>query len=148
MAQHNSSIVGIGLTEINLLIHLFDNNDTDDNKKAPIFKHFAYHCKNKCSTMLAHKTGFPSKNVQSINAKFDDFQSFVSKVNTYHRISAICLQECWLGKKDTDSINLFNLSDYAMVHQTKQYCGHGGLIIYIDNQFKYKLVDTIHQECM
>ena len=33
-----------------------------------------------------------------------------------------------------------------MVHQTKRCCGHGGLIIYIHNQFKYKLVDTIHQE--
>ena len=33
-----------------------------------------------------------------------------------------------------------------MVHQTKQCCGHGGLIIYIHNQFKYTLVDTIHQE--
>ena len=33
-----------------------------------------------------------------------------------------------------------------MVHQTKQCCGHGGLMIYIHNQFKHKLVDTIRQE--
>ena len=85
-------------------------------------------------------------NIQRITGKFDDFQSFVTRVNTSHPISAICLQECWLDEKDTDSTKLFNLSDYTMVHQTKQCCGYGGLIIYIHNQFKYKLVDTIHQE--
>ena len=148
MAQHNSFIDGIGLTETNSLIHLLDNNDTDDNNEAPIIKHSAYYGENEFSTMLAYKAGLSilSGNIQSINAKFDDFESFVSRVNTSHPISAICLQECWLDEKDTDSINLFNLSDYTMVHQTKRCCGHGGLIIYIHNQFKYKLVDTIHQE--
>ena len=148
MAQHNSFIDGIGLTETNSLIHLLDNNDTDDNNEAPIIKHSAYYGENEFSTMLAYKAclSILSGNIQCINAKFDDFQSFVSRVNTSHPISAICLQECWLDEKDTDSINLFNLSDYTMVHQTKRCCGHGGLIIYIHNQFKYKLVDTIHQE--
>ena len=148
MAQHNSFIDGIGLTETNSLIHLLNNNDTDDNNEAPIIKHSAYYGENEFSTMLANKAGLSilSGNIQSINAKFDEFQSFVLRVNTSHPISAICLQECWLDEKDTDSINLFNLSGYTMVHQTKRCCGHGGLIIYIHNQFKYKLVDTIKQE--
>ena len=148
MAQQNSFIDGIGLTETNSLIHLLDNNDTDDNNEVPIIKHSAYYGENEFSTMLAYKAGLSilSGNIQSINAKFDDFQSFVTRVNTSHPISAICLQECWLDEKDTDSINLFNLSDYTMVHQTKQCCGHGGLMIYIHNQFKHKLVDTIRQE--
>ena len=148
MAQHNSFIDGIGLTETNSLIHLLDNNDTDDNNEAPIIKHSAYYGENEFSTMLANKAGLSilSGNIQSIHAKFDEFHSFVLRVNTSHPISAICLQECWLDEKDTDSINLFNLSGYTMVHQTKRCCGHGGLIIYIHNQFKYKLVDTIKQE--
>ena len=50
-----------------------------------------------------------SENTQSINAKFDEFQFFVMKVKTSHPISVICLQECWLDEKDTDSMNLFNL---------------------------------------
>ena len=139
MAQHNSFIDGIGLTETNSLIQLLDNND---------IKHSAYYGENEFSTMLAYKAGLSilCGNIQSINVKFDDFQSFVSRVNTSHPISAICLQECWLDEKDTDSMNLLNLSDYTMVHQTKRCCGHGGLIIYIHNQFKYRLVDTIHQE--
>ena len=117
MAQHNSFIDGIGLTETNSLIHLLDNNDTDDNNEAPIIKHSAYYGENEFSTMLAYKAGLSilSGNIQSINAKFDDFESFVSRVNTSHPISAICLQECWLDEKDTDSINLFNLSDYRPI---------------------------------
>ena len=74
-----------------------------------------------------------------------NFNLLLQEVNTSHPISAICLQECWLDEKDTESIGLFNLSDYTMVHQTKRCCGHGGLITYIHNKFKYTLVDTIKQ---
>ena len=54
--------------------------------------------------MLASKAGLSilSGNIQSINAKFDEFQIFVTRVNTSHPISAICLQECWLDEKDTE----------------------------------------------
>ena len=113
MAQHNNS-----------LIHLLDNNDTDDNNDAPSIKQSAYYGEDEFSTMLVYKAGLSilSRNIQSSNAKFDDFQSSLP-------IFAIYLQECWLDEKDTDSVNLFNLSDYTMVHQTKRCCGHGGLII-------------------
>ena len=75
MAQHNSFIDGIGLTETNSLIHLLDNNDTDDNNEAPIIKHSAYYGENEFSTMLANKAGLSILNghIQSINAKFDEF---------------------------------------------------------------------------
>ena len=50
-----------------------------------------YYGENEFSTMLAYKAGLSilNGNIQSINAKFDDFQSFVSRVNTSHPISAI-----------------------------------------------------------
>ena len=129
------------------MIHLLDSNDNDDNDEAPIIKHSAYYVENELSTIFASKAGLSilSGNIQSINAKFDEFQSFVTRVNTSHPISAICLQECWLDEKDTESIGLSNLSDYTMVHQTKQCCGHRGLIICIHNKFKYTLIDTINQ---
>ena len=131
MAQHNDFIDGIGLTETNSLIHPLDSNDNDDNDEAPSIKHSAYYGENEFSTMLASKAGLSilSGNIQSINTKFDEFQSVVTRVNTSHPISAICLQECWLDEKHTESIGLFNLGDYTMVHQTKRCCGHGGLIV-------------------
>ena len=57
MAQQNSFIDRIGLTETNSLIHLLDNNDTDDNNEVPIIKHSAYYDENEFSTMLAYKAG-------------------------------------------------------------------------------------------
>ena len=71
--------------------------------------------------MLATKAGLStlSGNIQSINAKFDEFQSFVTRVNTSHPIIYI--------------------SPYY-IHLTLL-----GLITYIHNKFKYTLVDTIKQ---
>ena len=139
MAQHSYFIDGIGLTETNSLIHLLDSNDNDYNDEASIIKHSAYHGENEFSTMLTSKAGLSilSGNIQSVNAKFDEFQSLVTTVNRCHPFNAICLQECWLDDKDTESMGLFNLSDYTMVYQIKRCCGHGGLIIYIHNKFPH-----------
>ena len=71
MAQHNSFIDGIGLTETNSLIHLLNNNDTDNNNEAPIIKHYAHYGENKFSTILS--LSILNGNIHRINAKFDDF---------------------------------------------------------------------------
>ena len=87
-----------------------------------------------------------SGNIQSSNAKFDEFSSFVDRVNTHNPISAILLQECWIDDSAIDSLAMFNLKDYNMVYQTSRCCRHGGLLIYIHKQFKYTLIDTINQD--
>ena len=55
-------------------------------------------------------------------------------MNITNSISVICLQECWL--KETDNISMFNLTDYNLVPLPRSCCGHGGLMIYVHNQFK------------
>ena len=35
-----------------------------------------------------------------------------------------------------DNISMFNLTDYNLVSLPRSCCGHGGLIIYVHNQFK------------
>ena len=87
--------------------------------------------------MLANKAGLTilSGNIQSIKAKFDELEAFINRVNTSNPISLICLQECWLDEKNIESIAMFNLKEYNMSYQTKQCCGHGGLIIYVHTQF-------------
>ena len=46
---------------------------------------------------LVEKTGLSilSVNIQSVNAKFDEFQYFINRMNVTNPLSAICLQECW-----------------------------------------------------
>ena len=87
-------------------------------------------------------------NIQSVNAKFDEFQSFVSRMNIINPIivcqvliSAICLQECWLG--DADNVTMFNLENYEMTFLPKSCCAHGGLIIYVHKQFECRLMTEV-----
>ena len=144
---HTNLINGINLTPTNSLVHLLDSNDTDDNNEVPIVKHSAYYGENDFSSMLANKAGLTilSGNIQSIKAKFDELEAFINRVNTSNPISLICLQECWLDEKNIESIAMFNLKDYNMSYQTKQCCGHGGLIIYVHTQFTCTPIDTISQ---
>ena len=85
-------------------------------------------------------------NIQSINAKFDEFSSFVDRVNTHNPISATLLQECWIDDNAIVSLALFNLKDYNMVFQSSRCCRHGDLLIYIHKRFKYTLIDSINQD--
>ena len=87
-----------------------------------------------------------SVNIQSMNAKFDEFESFIDKVNQTHHISTICLQECWLNNTTAAKMRMFNLKDYKLFYQIKRCCGHGGLMIYVHNQFNCNIIDTIKQQ--
>ena len=55
MAQRDSFINGIGLTEANSLIHLLNNDDTDDDNQLHLVKHSAYYGENEFSKLLSSK---------------------------------------------------------------------------------------------
>ena len=116
------------------LIHLLDNNDSDDNNEAYIIKHSSYHSESDFSKHISSKGGLSiiSISIQYVNAKFDEFQAFIDRINVKNLFNVICLQECWL--KDYDNVTMFNLAGYEMVYKTKSCCAHGGLIIYIHNE--------------
>ena len=90
MAQRNSFINGIGLTQANSLIHLLNNVDTDDDNELHLICS-AYYGEEEFSKLLSRKAGMSiiSGNIQNINAKFDEFSSFVDRVNTHNPIGAI-----------------------------------------------------------
>ena len=133
MAQRNSFINGNGLTEANSLIHLLNNDDTDDHNQLHLVKYSAYYGENEFSKLLSSKADMSilSGNIQIINATFDEFSSFVDRINTHNPISGILLQECWIDDSAIDSLAMFNLKDYNMVYQTSRCCRHDGLLIYI-----------------
>ena len=135
MAQRNQFVDGI-LSDKTSLIHLLDNNDAEDNSEAHVIKHSHYYGETDFSKLLVKKPGLSilSVNIQSVNAKFDEIESFVSRINLINPISAICLQECWLG--EADNITMFNLENYEMLFLPKKCCEHGGLIIYVHKDFE------------
>ena len=116
MVQRNQFIDG-DLTDRTTLIHLLDNNDSEDNNEAHIVKHSPYYSETDFSKLLPKKDGLSilSVNIHCVNAKFDEFQAFVDRIKVKSPINVICLQECWL--KHIDNVTMFNLIGYEMLHQ-------------------------------
>ena len=109
--------------EATSLTHLLDTGEEEDHKEAQINKHSGYYGDTEFSKLLNKKAGLTilSINIQCVNAKFDDLESFIDRVNITNPISVICLQECWL--KDNDNVSMFNLTDYNLVSQPRSCSG-------------------------
>ena len=77
-------------------------------------------------------------NIQSIYAKFDEFQLFIERVSESHPISVICLNECWIN--EGSDLTTIQLPNYKMFHERGTRVGHGhcGLVMYVHEQFKCK----------
>ena len=74
-----------------------------------------------------------SLNCQSINAKFNELQIIVGKINN-NALSVIYLQESWL--KENSDFSLYNLANYKLINQFGTECSdHGGLMTYIHDRF-------------
>ena len=142
MAQRNQFLED-DLSDRTSLIHLLDNNDSEENSEAHVIKHSPYFGEADFSKLLIRKSGLCilSVNIQCINTKFDEFQSFINRMNLTNPISAICLQECWL--RDVDNVTMFNLDDYELFSQPNQCCAHGGLIIYVHKQFSCNVLTNV-----
>ena len=117
MVPRNQFIDG-DLSDRTSLIHLLDNNDSEDNNEAHIIKHSPYYSESDFSKQLNSKGGLSilSIHIQCVNAKFDEFQALIDRINLKNPINVICLQECWL--KDYDNVTMFNLAGYEMVYKT------------------------------
>ena len=68
MAQRNSFIIGIGLTEANSLKHLLNNDDTNDDNELHLVKHSAYYSENEFSKMISNKSGLSRYSVETFKA--------------------------------------------------------------------------------
>ena len=135
MADHKQFFDGV-FSVATSLTHWLNTGEEEDHNEAQIIKHSAYYDETEFSKLLNKKAGLTilSVNIQCLNAKFDDLEYFIDRVNITNPISVICLQECWL--KDNDNVSMFNLTDYNLVSQPRSCCDHGGLMVYVHNQFK------------
>ena len=77
-------------------------------------------------------------NIQSINAKVDNFYPVINNLSSMGLyFGAICLQETWLSS-DAD-VSLLHIPGYKLIHQGSRCTRHGGLVIYLHEQYTYKL---------
>ena len=85
-----------------------------------------------------------SLNIQSINAKFDNFTILIDVINKQNSlIDAICLQETWLDEHD--DISIFQIPNYYCISQPKHCCTHAGLVIYLNKKYNYEIIDISHK---
>ena len=77
-------------------------------------------------------------NIQTISAKFDNLYPVINNLSSMGLyFGAICLQETWLSS-DAD-VSLLHIPGYKLIHQGSRCTRHGGLVIYLHEQYTYKL---------
>ena len=70
------------------------------------------------------------------------FISDLSKDNLL--FDAICFQETWLHTND--DVGIFHLPAYNIIHKGKICCGHGGLVIYLNNRYTHTLRSDLYKD--
>ena len=77
-------------------------------------------------------------NIQSVNAKFNNLYPIINNLASQGLyFGAICLQETWTSN-DSD-LSLLQLPGYQLIHQGSKCTKHGGLIIYLNDNYSYKI---------
>ncbi len=116
-----------------------DPDENDEIGQPHIMKHPSYHdFETLSSTLSKSKKLFSifSTNIQSLNAKTDEFKIFVEsprKLN--YTFSAVCIQESWLSENDDTS--QIELEDCKCIIQGKSCSSKVGQIIYLNKQCDY-----------
>ena len=129
--------------ENNLVDILGNNDDNEGDQVISQVKLSTYLDTHELSDKLYQaksKLSILSLNAQSIMAKFDEFQIAIDQINsTGQEISIICIQESWLSSEC--NVQLFELHSYQLVSKGKYCSNHGGLLIYVHNDFLWEPLD-------
>ena len=73
-------------------------------------------------------------------SKFDEFQIAIDQINsTGQEISLMCILESWLSSEC--NVQLFELPGYQPVCKGIYCSNHGGLLIYVHNDFLWEPLD-------
>ena len=91
---------------------------------------------------IINNIGELSTNFQSINAKLNEIEVFTQELWLLnYAFSVICIPESWLTEQD-DLCNI-QLEDYTCISLGKSSSTKGGLIVYIQSKYKYKVLQVI-----
>ena len=135
----NPFIHNIGLNEENSLSHLLDHISPEIEHETTLIEHSKYYNDVEFKNVLQNtnsKISMLSLNCQSINAKFDKLKLFLAHVNIECPISVICIQESW-AHENVD-MSQFLLPNYSLIFENRRLSTHGGLIMYVHDDFAYK----------
>ena len=144
MALDNAFLKHHGGLEKNSLDRILRQHCNEESIDLHTFTSSSYYDHNLFNKLIqAHKQQFSimSSNIQSINAKIDELKAFVIEMEQLNfQFDAICLQETWLD--DTQDTSLIQLDNYTCITQSKSSRSKGGLLIYLNNKYRYKTITT------
>ena len=148
MSNHSGQydFIHSGLNEENSLSHLIDSMNLDIDDEINMVEHSRYYNDTDFIDMLQQqqsKLSILNLNCQSLNAKFDQFQCYISNICQSAHIDVITLQETWFNNKVDTSY--FEFDDFEMISLNRRISKHGGLLIYVNKQYSHKELDLIPQ---
>ena len=86
-----------------------------------------------------------SLNTQSLNAKHSNIKVMLELFSQQGiKFTALVLQETWLNDLTESEQARFELDGYTLLTQGKSCSAHGGLAVYVDNNYNATVVDTIN----
>ena len=134
-----------GGTQANNLIHILRSNDDND---ISTLKFSPYMDLNTVKSYLQNNennfTVF-TLNVQSLNSTCSVIQSLITDLSKDNLLfDALCFQETWLHTND--DVGIFHCPAYNIIHKGKVCCGHGGLVIYLSNQYIHTLRSDLYKD--
>ena len=148
MSIDNEILLHFGGLDKNSLNHVLSqdiDNEGDADSELEIIKKSSYYSNdNLIKEFKTKKDSFKilSVNCQSINSKIDQLKLNLHQVKQNEcDFHAICLQETWLS--DNSDTCLLQIEGYNLISQSKACTARGGLIIYLKNNKKSKLLDGI-----
>ena len=127
-----------GGTSVNSLDEIIKSDEENDDYSC-LFKTSTYYDLESigkfCERNISNFTLF-SLNTQSINAKISRLKCVLKYFQEEYKFSfsAICLQESWLGKNDSQK--LLQIPNYNLFVKPKGVGQKSGLIIYLHDNFK------------
>ena len=139
MVNINSFIHNTGLNEKNSFPHLLDAIGPSVENESDLIEQSKFYDEHEFKSVLQKfnsKISILSLNCQSINAKFDKIKIFLDDINDMNSLSIICIQETW--SQDDIDMTVFNLPNYTMLCANRRISAHGGLIIYVPDDFAFK----------
>ena len=122
--------------------------EADDDEAPQIYKDSHYYDDNTLIDILNKKQDIftiLSLNCQSLQAKFDILNLYLQNLKMSNGLfSAICIQETWLNSHH--DISMFSIDGYQLVAKPSSSSVHGGVGIYINDNFKFKVLDIEYKK--
>ena len=136
----------VNLSRENSLVHLINQYDIYEDTKMIDLNTSNYVDETEMIKIFNNEKyifNIVSLNIQSLNAKYNEFRIFIENINSQigkNNISVILLQEARVDK-NTD-LSTLTLPHYNIFKKNKSCSTNGGLITYIHERFTAKLLNV------